>query len=153
MQTRHVLALKGTQGGTHMGSCLSEGIVSKEVPLKFRILLRGCPCWGYAWAYLLGGAIVGASLQMHHITSESWFTCCPNTDLVLHCVSPRSSITSSITHISSPASLSSWRNICTRPASPNFAAFVIRLAGSCALESPRVVAALALCRHVRAPAK
>lgn len=31
-----------------MGSCLSEGIVSSEVPLRFRMLLRGCPAFGYA---------------------------------------------------------------------------------------------------------
>jgi len=88
-------------GGGHMGSCLSEGIVSNEMPLKFRILLRGCPGWGYAWAYLLGGAIVGVSLQIHRITSDSWFTPCPNTTLVLH-VSPKRSCISSIIQVTPP---------------------------------------------------
>ena len=47
-----------------MGSCLSEGMVSSELaPLGFRMLLKGCPGFGYACAYLLGRAIVDTSLQ------------------------------------------------------------------------------------------
>ena len=47
-----------------MGSCLSEGMVSRELaPLGFRMLLKGCPDFGYAWAYLLGNAMVSTSLH------------------------------------------------------------------------------------------
>lgn len=49
-----------------MGSCLSEGMVSRELaPLVFRMLLKGWPDFGYAWAYLLGNAMVSTSLQVN----------------------------------------------------------------------------------------
>ena len=53
-------------GDAHMGSCLSEGMVSSELaPPGFRMLLKGCPAFGYAWAYLLGNVMVSTSLQIN----------------------------------------------------------------------------------------
>ncbi len=51
-------------------------MVSSELaPLGFRMLLRGCPGLGYAWAYLLGRAIVDTSLHGScHIQGAASFT-------------------------------------------------------------------------------
>ncbi len=59
-----------------MGSCLSEGIVSREVPLEFRMLFRGCPCLGYAWAYLLGLSLHTCRSQLPEHTGHQLCMCC-----------------------------------------------------------------------------